>query len=311
MTGSDFERLPGHIQRAIDNAFNKAINPNNSSKFLPISNTASSNPVSTSLGNDDGGGGGFLVDDNEDVPEDIDVEPSTSNSSDDLIPLDLIPTALQFLDLPPDDEEILGVLRNAASGWSSSSSLQTPKPLDPQTRFVSREDWRSVCAVLLENRESDDDDDLSENAQQRDEDEDGDTFMDDDFENSVSSGGGGDSDEEYQGERRRSTRTRRSKTSQQRTDGLSPEHSEAPKKLTKRQYQTCLATYALFFPDIPNEELLKKRILVSDLQRVSNLLGEKTKAEEMVEMLEMFSTSKDKAMSFDDFTRMMITAKLA
>jgi hypothetical protein len=31
----------------------------------------------------------------------------------------------------------------------------------------------------------------------------------------------------------------------------------------------------------------------------------------MVEMLETFSTSSDKSMSFDDFCRMMIMAKLA
>lgn len=31
----------------------------------------------------------------------------------------------------------------------------------------------------------------------------------------------------------------------------------------------------------------------------------------MVEMLEMFSSNPNKTMDFDDFTRMMITAKLA
>src|SRR6266498_1739508 len=67
------------------------------------------------------------------------------------IALDLIPSALQRLDLPPDDEDVLSIFRNAASGWTSSSI----KPLvlsDSSGKYISRDDWRAVCAVLLENR---------------------------------------------------------------------------------------------------------------------------------------------------------------
>jgi hypothetical protein len=50
---------------------------------------------------------------------------------------------------------------------------------------------------------------------------------------------------------------------------------------SSRQKETCLKTFALFFPDIPHHQLADHRIMIKDLQRVSKLLGEKIKAEEV------------------------------
>ena len=42
------------------------------------------------------------------------------------IPLSSILKVLQSLDLPPDDEEVLAVFRNAASGWQQSKHNLSP-----------------------------------------------------------------------------------------------------------------------------------------------------------------------------------------
>ena len=67
------------------------------------------------------------------------------------IPLAKIPTALSLLNLPPDDQEVLAVFQNAASGWSQ------PQQMDvnigdqiKQQGTVSREDFQAICAALLD-----------------------------------------------------------------------------------------------------------------------------------------------------------------
>jgi hypothetical protein len=99
--------------------------------------------------------------------------------------------------------------------------------------------------------------------------------------------------------------------------GVGSSHSaidNVPGKLTARQTLECRRAFALFFPDIVDlnsEKLDRKKIMIQDISRVATLLKEKIKADEIVEMLEAFSTSNDKSMSLRDFERMMITAKLA
>jgi len=231
--------------------------------------------------------------------------------------LGLIPAALQRLDLPPDDPEVLAVFRNAASGWTSASLNSLSIPYSAET-YVSRDDWRSVCAVLLESRVLEFEDGRSlgnfPNSAQMDAEDDEDASMTDDYvEDNVSSQSDPeeDSDEEYRevgkNSRRRGNRT----TSGKRP--ISPPQllSEKSGQPTSRQRQTSLNTFALFFPEVPSPELSKQKLMVADIQRVAKLLGEKIKAEEMLEMLEMFSTFADKSMDLNDFTRMMIVAKLA
>ncbi|KAG8740994.1 hypothetical protein FRC12_015826 [Ceratobasidium sp. 428] len=70
-----------------------------------------------------------------------------------------IPSLNKMLDLPPDDQEVLTVFRNAASGWENPRPRR-PKPGSDDDKMeveedkdaglsVSKEDWRAVCAVLL------------------------------------------------------------------------------------------------------------------------------------------------------------------
>jgi len=206
------------------------------------------------------------------------------------------------------------VFRNAASGWASSELAPPPSNSEAQSRFISREDWRAVCAVLLENRP------VEEGARDRP-DEDGsdvggssDEYVDDDDNDNSEEGISGAhseiSEDEYLDGPRSSSRRRKGK-SREEPDVSFDELKAQARDLTQRQRQTCLDTYALFFPHVSGPELADQRIAIKDIQRVAKLLNEKLKADEMLEMLEMFSTSPDKTMSFEDFSCMMMTAKIA
>jgi len=94
-------------------------------------------------------------------------------------------------------------------------------------------------------------------------------------------------------------------------EDLSSDDTNQRRPLTARQQKTCLTTFALFFPEASEQDLPFQRIMIKDIQRVAKLLGEKIKAEDVVEMVNMFSTSADKSMSLDDFGRMMVAARLA
>jgi len=289
MVSSDslFHTLPKELQTIIDEAFIATVHPNSTGFHKPP--IKSSPPkVSTSSG------GGFLLEDNEppgecsngDELENIEREgPEDSNK----ILLDLIPAALQRLDLPPDDPDVLAVFINAASGWTSSSLNSLGISHSTET-YVGRDDWRSVCAVLLEGRapEFDNGKSLNDspNSAQMDEEDDEDASMTDDYveDNSPSQSDHEqeDSDEDYREASVRNLRRRGNRTTGGKRS-LSPP-SRLSKKLgqpTSRQRQTCLNTFALFFPGVPSLELSKQKIMVADIQRVAKLLGEKIKADEV------------------------------
>jgi len=288
MVSSDslFHSLPKKLQALIDEAFIATVHPNNN-EFDKPTNKSSPHKASSSRG------GGFLLEDNEsagggfligDELENIESEgPETPKQ----ILLDLIPAALQRLDLPPDDPEVLAVFRNAASGWTSASLNTLGIPYSAET-YVSRDDWRSVCAVLLESRVLEFEDGRSlgnfPNSAQMDGEDDEDASMTDDYvEDNFSSQSDPeeDSDEEYQeagkNSRRRGNRTGGGKRS------ISPPQllSEKSGQPTSRQRQTSLNTFALFFPEVPPLELSEQKLMVADIQRVAKLLGEKIKAEEV------------------------------
>ncbi|RXW16559.1 hypothetical protein EST38_g9297 [Candolleomyces aberdarensis] len=267
MISSDqvFISLPKATQTRIDDAFYFTIN----------SLKRKSEPA---------GGGGFIVDDDD------------RDEENDQIPLDLVPATLKHLNLPEDDDEILAVFRNAATGWTSS--LLVPQGFNQSTfqLGVSLDDWRSVCAVLLEEDEDEEDVGRMESDGYG---EDSDTYEGRDSESEGSA-----SDEEFvPGLAAASSKAKRTRKS------AAGEVSNA-KILSKSQKQAALDTFALFFPDTPPSELSKQRIMIKDIQRVAGLLKEKLKADEIVDMLEMFSTSPDKSVSYDDFTRMLTTANL-
>lgn len=253
-------------------------------------------------------GGGFIVDDyNEDggfVPEPSPPRagPSTiplernseiqeeegSSDSDSQIPLSLIPTALQSLDLPPDDEQVLLVFRNAASGWTSgaASAQRSARTAGPAEEVVSLRDWRAVCSVLLEPDAqydgADEDDRMDQDGVTRMSDElvgDGEGSSEE-YAQSDPEGYSDQDDDNYSDTlARQSTRsTRRRNTRANKVFDESDEEDVEMKKnrpLTTRQKETSRQAFALFFPPSTDSDLEKQRITISDLVRVSKELNEK------------------------------------
>ncbi|KAK7029937.1 hypothetical protein R3P38DRAFT_2524404 [Favolaschia claudopus] len=279
-----FAVLPEYLQRRIDKAFDSCI------------------PSKESTSTDSGGGfigGGFLVEESE---------PATQ------IPLSAIPEALQQLDLPPDDEQVLQVFENAASGWQLAADQSEAAGSGDGEQYVSRDDWRSVCSVLLEHRaeEYEDSDEMDvDAAPDQADDFDQEDAPDDEYEENEEPEEDSDSDEYVDESPSKSRRSARSKKTRRRSPSSdSSDSSSTPKKLTPRQQKTCLDTYALFFPDASEADLPTQRVTMADVQRLTKLIGDKLKAEEILDMLGEFSTAPDKSMSFENFQTMMLSAKL-
>src|SRR6266849_354171 len=149
------------LRARIDNAFYTALNPQSRPSHDPVEAP-----------------GGFLLDDNlggffPPSPPAAGYETEHGPERDEqfsYIPLSRIPHALQLLDLPPDDEEVLAVFRNAATGWEDDvSSRRTAHrhKRDPTTTSedndvtegrVGLRDWRAVCAAVLGEDGEDEDD---------------------------------------------------------------------------------------------------------------------------------------------------------
>jgi hypothetical protein len=282
-----------------------------------------------------GGGGGFIL---ESPPlgdaflpdsdgEQLDIDPRTYDSNEPThIPLTLISTALQILDLPPADEEVLAVFENAARGWGGSIGGEG----------VSRKDFRDVCAALLPEGEDQDgtdggDGSVDEGEQLESElQQDGEGFeegsslsVDEDSEGYTS--GKGKARVKVVAKSRSILRGRGKK--RKRMDSTDISNDDGPIRITPRQKAACRSAFSLFFPDVPESELNSQRIMIKDIARAAGLLREKIKAEEVhkilvidrrltnpekvVEMLEAFSSSIDKSMDLGDFERMMMAARLA
>ena len=272
-------------------------------------------------------GGGFIIEDNDEsggfipepsppwagpstsaVPVDHDSEVQGEENSpdpDSHIPLSLIPMALQILDLPPDDEEVLLVFKNAASGWTSSpaSARRSSGVTGPTEEVVSLRDWRAVCSVLLESDAQD--------GGFEDEvygiDQDGDAQMwygpveesGGSSEEYVESDPGGDSEDQYPEDgsysdtpAKRSTRSsrRRSTRANKDFDESDEEDIDIKKKrpLTARQKETSRQAFASFFPPSTDANLENQRITISDLVRVSKELNEKITYDQVRRLLPDF-----------------------
>jgi hypothetical protein len=281
MSTDSFFALPQYLQRRIDKAFSGS-----ATSYLTESSSAGGFIPSSAGGGFlvEDSGGGFLAEDDS-VLTDNDSLPSQ-------ISLASIPSALQRLDLPPDDAQVLLVFKNAASGWKSSTNRpeEIGAEADAEEAYVSREDWRAVCAVLLEHHaeeyaESDGAgaaavaDQLVEGDSDADEDED---EYHQDAEPDADSDS--DSDEYMEGpstrRRTRTTAKRRARSSSS-ASSVEPPDSKKRRKLTARQAEACLATYALFFPSASEEELPNQRIGIKDIQRLSKLIGDKLKGDEV------------------------------
>ncbi|KAJ7605897.1 hypothetical protein FB45DRAFT_879050 [Roridomyces roridus] len=200
----------------------------------------------------------------------------------------------QRLDLPPDDEQVLTVFKNAASGWQvSSNEMDLDGGAEEESLYVSRDDWRSVLAVLLEpggGDEYDDSDDAPPRdsyANSPDEDDDDEVDPADEYHSPEASDDDSDSDEYMEEPAPSTSRAKRTR----RRSSSSSSLQRHPKKLTARQR---LDTYGLLFPFTPQSN---QRITIKDIQRLTKLIGDTLKSDEIIEMLDESSTAPDKSMS--------------
>ncbi|TDL24662.1 hypothetical protein BD410DRAFT_704579, partial [Rickenella mellea] len=277
------------------------------SGFIP----QSTEPGGFVVEEDNASAGGFLVDDSSNaggciVDEGLDDVTSPPG----YIPLSLIPTALQQLDLPPDDPEILEVFRNAASGWGATSSSSKGE------QAVSREDWRSVCAVLL-GADVDEAEALSQSDAYdvRGDDDDSDGGSEDEYMDEDDDMEGRESDDDYAPGPLKEKQISQSKGRRKRPRQSSPltsasDDDHTPKVLTVRQKEECRRAFALFFPSVPDSDIDTQRIKIKDVATVAGVLKEKLTTEDIIEILEAFSSSKDKTVNLDDFGRMMVATKM-
>lgn len=241
-------------------------------------------------------GGGFLPESSDEGDGDGENDDSARP---DTITFNLIPSALQLLDLQPDDEDVLSVFRNAATGWENKRDAQE----DDAHLLVSRKDWRAVCAALLgvsgedsaedvddaDEAADNDDPELSEPSEEEYVESGDDSEVDEEDEGS---------DDEYQGGGFVRTKAARkasgSKAVSKRGKGhsataSSPSSLEAsddedleirPKRITPRQKAEARRAFAMFFPDVPDNELDKQKIMIKDITRTSSLVNLKSTAEE-------------------------------
>ncbi|KAG1884358.1 hypothetical protein F4604DRAFT_1733004 [Suillus subluteus] len=308
MDDTDFVGLSARLRRRIDDAFDRAAgNIPKSSKPPRKKRKLDSVQSGGFAAIEDVSPGGFLIEDAGGFLLD-EYEDCTPSPSPDLIsiPLSSVPAALQFLGLPSDDEEVLSVFRNAASGWGAALE---------ESSEVSRKDWRSVCAALLEGEDREGSDDGGPSAAHsemiaRSDQEDDSGPDSDEYRMSVD----GDSsepeasDEEYQDDKPAAVSG--SRKPQKISKSLPNDAMLDASQLSAKQKAECREEFARFFPDVLDAELDRQKIMIKDVTHVANLLKEKIKAEEIIAMLEAFSTSPDKSMNLQDFERMMVATKL-
>ncbi len=259
MASSTYFALSSNMRNRIDNAYITICRSLPDFEEPPLKKRKLNSPGPS--------GGGFIIED----PPELNVADEIDVSQLPNIPISHVPTGLQLLDLPPDDEQALDVFRQAASGWDDHTAQAE------QSQTVSFDDWRAVCGILLEHH-----------AEEYADSSDGGGS---DFEPHKPDRGGADYDEEdnhpsdddFVDEsvpRQRRTRGKKKKMESD-SDSDSGSGEGKPIRLTTRQKETCLEAFTLFFADATPEELPSKRIMISDVQRVAKLLKEKLKAEEV------------------------------
>jgi hypothetical protein len=266
--------------------------------------------------------GGYLIDDAPEPGGYLPASPSSPTPDSQpspqrtQIPLSLIPAALARLNLAPDDYDTLEVFYNAAFGWSSSrqASLQVQSE-----GAVSKKDFRSICAVLLDSNPP-----LSPTSHSSISAisiEGGEGFVIE-----AEAGGGGfisttssaaapdpsisrnpdftpddsgdesdiyqdpESDSEDDGSANEYFECCHPRPSSQRSKSTKIPHRawssddgsfHKPKPLSSRQKKVSRTAFGLFFPDVADDKLDEQRIMIKDIVRVAGLLKEKIKTEEV------------------------------
>ncbi|KAI9444274.1 hypothetical protein H4582DRAFT_1078814 [Lactarius indigo] len=330
-----FLSLTPNLRSRIDNAFHTAL----------ASDQRGSGPFTVGLTHDIPGG--FLLDDDDSMaggflppsPPAV-VRGSGSERRGDerlsYIPLSRIPHALQLLDLPPDDDEVLAVFRNAATGWGNDhisalrstrrgrNTVTTSEEGDETEERVSLRDWRAVCAALMDDGGDEEGEKEGDDVDIEDEDA-------GDIDQNSSSGLGESSSDEYHDTSAVAKSRKRPRKS---TSASTPDHKEPRKtrsrktqsatprrgdsiseraavEITPRQRRECLQAFLLFFPGVPEDVAKLRRLGVRELSAAATVLNEKIKTEEVIEMLDTFSTSPDKTMGLSEFEKMMVATRLA
>ena len=296
----DYDALSHALQIQVDEAFDKALNLESSIE-LPCMDPKKPTVVAHL-----GSAGGFILESDGSPSKSIPYEVIHDHPSEnDLIPVSLIPSALQRLDLPADDEDVLQVFRNAAGGWSRSPRTDglgiVGAREEKQGGAVSRKDWRAVCAVIIGDRKSEvtggflngdeqaafspgQDSLLGEQPIESegcdDENNEDEAYQASSL-TSLSSGHGSDTDsDEYVVEPS-------SSKSQYKSSGRKSERTSASISHgtpTSRQTRASLEAFALFFSSSPllsDADLTTKRIMFKDVVRVADMLKEKINADEV------------------------------
>lgn len=284
------------LQSRIDDAFYSALS-NASSRPVPTNDA----PGGFVLDNDDELPGGFLPP----SPPAIALEGRVGSEDDQssYIPLSRIPYALQLLDLPPDDEEVLSVFHNAATGWGDDqpssrrairerSSTVTSDDNDIAEERVSLRDWRAVCNALMDDAGDDED-----NIEGSGIDDDGDPDVAGKCPSSELEESSGGSSDEYRITNNRPRKGSRKsasaavpgstrKTRAKKTQSGAARRRSSPSRttdadITSRQRRECLRTFLLFFPGVPEEVAKRRRLGVREVNAAATVLNERIKTEEV------------------------------
>jgi hypothetical protein len=304
---ASFQSLASNVRSRIDNAFYSAsLTKHPSAKdVLKVGLEYDVTPGGFLLDDDDNMAGGFLPPSPPAIVQEGGHEPEEGEQPS-YISLSHIPYALQLLDLPPDDEEVLAVFRSAATGWEDdhSSSRRTGRghrreamvtsKEDPIEEHVSLRDWRAVCAALMVESG---DDEAEKEGSVIDDDRDEENTDADATGQDVSSGleeSSGETSDEYRSETRSRKRPRRSAAGPKSSRNAPPRHTRsaaarrrsplspsASAEITPRQQRECLQTFLLFFPGVPEEVAKHRRLGVRELNAVATVLNEKIKPEEV------------------------------
>jgi len=277
-----FLALPARLRQRIDSAFDSVAPQSTHGASAEAGSFIVGGSTSQSAEYE---AGGFIV---EDLP---------LNSAQTHILLSEIPGALSLLELSPDDD-IMGVFKNAATGWGAQNA---------RNDGVSRKDWRAVCAALLEGELVDEEDPAVDEDAEMDTDSgpDSDEYRVDEQSSDTEE----PSSDEYEEPDQTTAKGKKAQKAAQRTPTKSS-GTDIPRQLTESQKAQCRRDFGRFFPQVPDVELDHQRIMIKDIARVADLLKENLKTEEILEMLEAFSTRGDKSISLTDFEYMMIVTKL-
>ena len=263
--------------------------------------------------------GGFLLDDNPGgflppSPSTVGQESGHRRERDEqplYIPLSRIPHALQLLDLSPDDEQVLAVFRNAASGWEDEPPSRhtahrrqrgptaTSEDNDVTEGHVSLRDWRAVCAALMDDGGDEDEDEDGREGSAIDDNDENLNVTGEDLSSELEESSGKSSDEYRITEAKSRKRSRKSAAATGRSEGAirktrakgktssaamrqrSPPSPSTIAEITPRQRRESLQAFLLFFPGVPEEVAKQRRLGIREVNAAATVLNEKIKTEEV------------------------------